>query len=108
MRRFTHRSKRMLAGRWYRVDDDHALALSKVRQPHAPGSTSTRGTPLAFDVAKTKKEAEAIEKATAPKEPVEDASDLTTADLTTKKEPEAAPAEKAKVKPARRSRRGSG
>lgn len=83
LQRFTIGSKRMLAGRWYKVDDSLAKKCAEVHQPRPPKMTSTAPTPLAFDVTETKAKAEAVEKASKPKPPVEETKDLTTADLTT-------------------------
>lgn len=81
LQRLTVRSKRMIAGRWYRVEDEFAKVLSEMRQPYPPGQTSSAKTPLAFDVSSTKKEAEKVERESKPKDPVESADDLTTGDL---------------------------
>lgn len=88
MQRFTLRSKRLIAGEWYKVPDSMAEELSKVQQPHAPGSTTKAPTPLAFDIADNEAQQLSIEKASRPKAPVEmttdltDANDLRTTDLT--------------------------
>ncbi len=92
LQRLTVRSKRMSAGRWYKVTVAFAAQLAEMRQPRPPGMTSTAPTPLCFDITDTKAQAEAVEKASKPKPPVdatEDLSggaDLKTTDLTPAKE----------------------
>lgn len=83
LQRLTVRSKRMSAGRWYKVTTAFAEQLAKMRQPRPPGMTSTALTPLCFDIADTKSQAEAVEKASKPKPPVDATEDLTDGDLKT-------------------------
>ena len=110
LQRLTVRSRRMTQGRWYRVDDKFAAELALMHQPYPPGQTSTAPTPKAFDVAATKKDQLAIEKASKPKTPIEATSDLTTGDLKTTDltKPGAAPKDKPSkrgAKPPRSSNR---
>lgn len=107
LRRLTVRSRRMIAGRWYKVSDDFALELAKVHQPYPPGQTSSAKTPLAFEVAATKTEQKAVEKASQPLSPTEATTDLTGGrDLKTTDFTASEPAPKAK--PTRRSSRRRG
>jgi hypothetical protein len=108
LQRLTVRSKRMSSGRWYKVTDEFANELSKIRQPYPPGSVSMADPPLAFSIVGSKKEQLEIEKANKPKPPVEKTEDLTGNDLKTTdltggtKDPFAKPAEKSSSAKSRR------